>query len=305
MSDNYVLVPTLAKVRLTDTYRISKYKEEGGRLTMDLGAVLTLSSILKAGKLDILSRMDRGAYRFDMLLPYIGERTMEDWQEVSLGGKHETDRLLFLTAAGMASPSEEGEFATIYAAKKQIIFNMGAEEYDALPFGHRSNIVIHGFEGGSRRFTTLLVQLPQPDGAEGHYIYSDGSDAGNQQKDQPIEWGGGFVGRIGSEIISGTAGGCSVGGNADAELAAAVKGIREAADISGGELSDITVFFDYVGVGYWPMGLWKAKTPEAITYCEELRELSKSFKSIRFVHVDGHAGVRGNEIADRLADSAK
>ena len=305
MANNITLVPTLAKIRVTDTYRIGKWQESGSGLTMELSAFLTLSSIMKAAKTTMLSLMEQGGCRFDMLLPYTSDHIMEpaeiDGETIDTRGKQMCDRLLLLTPAGHTSAMATGELATIYGKKKQIVFKIGAEAYDTLPFGHRSSIVVHDFEGSSWIFNTLLVHLPDPDSDDGHYIYSDGSDAGDQKKDQPIDWGGGYVGRIAEKPFMGRVSGRSVGGNADAELAAAAEALEKAAELAEPD-RDITIFFDYVGVGYWPLGLWKSKTDEAAAFVNNVEILAHRFASIRFIHVDGHSGVRGNELADRIAN---
>ena len=306
MADNLTLVPTIAKIRVTDTYRIGKWQESGSGLTMELASFLTLASIMKSAKMTMLSLMEQGKCRFDMLLPYTTDHVMEpaviDGETIDTRGRQMCDRLLLLTPAGRTTADATGELATIYGNKKQIVFKIGQEAYDSLPFGHRSSIVVHNFEGESRIFNTLLVHLPDPDREDGHYIYSDGSDAGDQKKDQPVDWGGGYVGRVGSAVFKGRVSGSSVGGNADAELAAALEALEKAAElVEPGH--DITVFFDYVGVGYWPMGFWKCKTQEAAAFAAGIDMLSRRFSGIRLIHVDGHSGVRGNELADRIADA--
>jgi ribonuclease HI len=60
----------------------------------------------------------------------------------------------------------------------------------------------------------------------------------------------------------------------------------------------IVLFHDYMGLGCWARGEWKVKSQCARGYVAELKALSRH---VEFRHVQGHAGDKFNELADKLA----
>lgn len=62
----------------------------------------------------------------------------------------------------------------------------------------------------------------------------------------------------------------------------------------------VTVFYDYLGIEYWVTGEWKCKTDIAKKYRDTVNKLKEEIE-IDFVHVRGHCGIYGNELADELA----
>jgi len=65
-------------------------------------------------------------------------------------------------------------------------------------------------------------------------------------------------------------------------------------------------YIDYIGIGHWLDGSWKAKK----TYIRNIRdECLDHIRELRInysiVHVPSHTGVLGNEIADHLAKSGQ
>lgn len=76
-------------------------------------------------------------------------------------------------------------------------------------------------------------------------------------------------------------------------LKAAMLGMRE-----------LTLYYDYDGVANWPLKKWKCNNETTETYAWFVQNLIKTGLKIHFQKVKGHAGIHGNEEADRLAKEA-
>jgi ribonuclease HI len=63
-------------------------------------------------------------------------------------------------------------------------------------------------------------------------------------------------------------------------------------------VTEITIYFDYLGIEKWVTGEWKAKQPLTREYAEYVRN---SGVKIRWRKVDSHTGNRWNDRADALA----
>ena len=68
-------------------------------------------------------------------------------------------------------------------------------------------------------------------------------------------------------------------------------------------LSELTIYYDYMGIEMWATGGWKRNKKGTVAYYEYVQKI-KSRIHLIFVKVKGHSGVEGNEEADRLAKQA-
>jgi len=85
--------------------------------------------------------------------------------------------------------------------------------------------------------------------------------------------------------------------NIDGELMAAYKAMQwlKANNRTG------VICHDYEGIARWAKGEWKAKSPVALRYIEDIKGL---VGNANFEKVDAHTGVKWNEHVDELAKKA-
>lgn len=88
--------------------------------------------------------------------------------------------------------------------------------------------------------------------------------------------------------------------NVAGEVLGSMAAIEKAIELG---LPQISIYYDYLGIEMWAMGLWKRNKKGTIAYYDYVNSIKDKLK-ITFVKVKGHSGVEGNEEADRLAKQA-
>lgn len=88
--------------------------------------------------------------------------------------------------------------------------------------------------------------------------------------------------------------------NVAGEIDGAVAAVEKAVALG---LKKIAIYHDYEGVAKWADGSWRCNKPATKAYREAMLRYGSEIE-IRFVHVDAHTGIAGNELADRMAKRA-
>lgn len=137
------------------------------------------------------------------------------------------------------------------------------------------------------------TSLPAADGVA---VYVDGSYFNGQ-----YSWGLAAY-RDGELVYQGSGLGSSPEAaqhhNVAGEIEAAMQAVKWA-ESEG--IDDFTIFHDYQGVSEWAEGCWKTNTEATKAYAEFMRPYRGR---VKFRKVAGHTGVKGNELADKLAKQA-
>ena len=68
-------------------------------------------------------------------------------------------------------------------------------------------------------------------------------------------------------------------------------------------ISEIDIYYDYMGIEKWCTGEWQANKPGTISYRDYYNSI-KNKLAVNFIKVKGHSGDKYNDLADLLAKKA-
>ncbi len=170
---------------------------------------------------------------------------------------------------------------------------------------------VHGYPGAafkafpSEREAADFVAARQQEkpavtasGQAGYEIYVDGTYRQNENR-----YGWAFVVYAGGQVVFTDSG---LGDNEEAaairnvagELSATMRAVRWAQENGA---KPVTIHHDYAGIAAWASGDWKTNNKFTQAYAAFIRP---HLSWVAFNKVTGHAGVEGNELADKLAREA-
>ena len=88
--------------------------------------------------------------------------------------------------------------------------------------------------------------------------------------------------------------------NVAGEVLGSMAAIKRAIELG---LSELAIYYDYLGIEMWATGSWKRNKTGTIAYYDYVNSIRDRIH-LTFIKVKGHSGVAGNEEADKLAKQA-
>ena len=180
-----------------------------------------------------------------------------------------------------------GVFKTWAECEAQVNGYPGAD-FKSFP----TDLLAEEYMKGSTQEKIKAITAPLDIGAE---IYVDGSF----KKEQGYAWAYAFY--FDGELKHYEYG---VGKNKDAAILRNVAGelsaaMHAAAYLDQSNITQAIIYHDYTGVAQWAEGNWKARDEFAKAYVDFMSKKQREH-DFKFIHIDGHTGVEGNEFVDRL-----
>lgn len=131
------------------------------------------------------------------------------------------------------------------------------------------------------------------------YAFVDGS---YNQKTHVYGYGGFLVHDSVKELLQGAGDDTEMASmrNVAGEVLGSMAAIRRAVALG---LTQLEIYYDYMGIEMWALGLWKRNKKGTIAYYDYVQSVKDKIQ-LTFVKVKGHSGVEGNEEADKLAKQA-
>lgn len=166
--------------------------------------------------------------------------------------------------------------------------------------------MVHGFKGAvyksfaSREEAELFLKAEDPAETEPeNYAFVDGSF---NSATSVYGYGGFLVTQGERYVISGSGQDAQMASmrNVAGEVLGSMAAVEKAIALG---LSELTIYYDYMGIEMWATGAWKRNKQGTIAYYDFMQSV-KDRIVLHFVKVKGHSGVEGNEEADRLARKA-
>lgn len=142
--------------------------------------------------------------------------------------------------------------------------------------------------------------VPQYGAGEKPYAFVDGS----YNAATGVYGYGGFLvdGKGTRHVIQGSGSDAEMAAmhNVAGEVLGSMAAVRLATELG---LTELTIYYDYLGIEMWATGGWKRNKSGTIAYYDYMQAVRGKLH-VDFVKVKGHSGVSGNEEADRLAKEA-
>lgn len=160
-----------------------------------------------------------------------------------------------------------------------------------------------GFCGGSENAIleqkTVIQTHKKARGMKKNYAYVDGS---YNAATRVYGYGGFLIHDGEKEILQGHGKDREMASmrNVAGEVLGSMAAIERAIELG---LPDISIYYDYAGIEMWAKGIWQRNKKGTIAYYDYVNSVQDKLQ-IHFIKVKGHAGVKGNEEADRLAKEA-